>query len=57
MPVHQGEDETGSFFQWGESGKKYYYDEDDDTSREDAEDRARRQGRAAYARGYREPGS
>jgi hypothetical protein len=25
MPVHQGKDSMGTFFQWGDHGKKYYY--------------------------------
>jgi len=54
MPVHQGQDENGTFYQWGDGGKKYHYVEGDESSRQEAEQSAGRQGRAAHARGYRE---
>ena len=52
MPVHEGHDEVGHFFQWGDRGKKYYFETHDDASRDAAEQAARRQERAARARGY-----
>jgi hypothetical protein len=55
MPVTMKTDPNGHYFQWGEHGTKYYFDENDDEAKRNAEDKARRQGRAAYARGYREP--
>ena len=57
MPVKEGRDDAGAFFRWGESGKKYYFDEADEASKEAAEKSALKQGRAAYARGFREPKS
>jgi hypothetical protein len=52
MPVHEGRDDQGRFFQWGDSGKRYYFDESDEDSRAEAQASARRQERAARARGY-----
>ena len=45
MPVHKGRDSRGAYYQWGQSGKKY--------RGRGARTRAERQGRAAYANGYR----
>lgn len=44
MPVRKGRDSKGSFYRWG-SGKKY--------RGKGARAKASRQGRAAYASGYR----
>lgn len=52
MPVRQGEDERGPYYQWG-SGTKYYYKPSSPRSREDAKKKAGKQGEAAYAAGYR----
>ena len=40
------------YYQWGDSGKKYHYTSGNKRSREAAKEKARRQGRAARARGY-----
>jgi hypothetical protein len=45
MPVHKGKDSKGPYYQWGKHGKKY--------RGRDAAKKAARQGRAAYAHGYR----
>lgn len=49
MPVHRGKDSKGSYYQWGDSGKKYRYENGDKSSRERAKQKAKRQGRAAHA--------
>lgn len=51
MPVHKGEDEKGTFYQWGKSGKKYYYT--DELSEKEAIEKANKQARAIYASGYK----
>lgn len=53
MPVSRGKDSKGPYYQWGDSGKKYYYESGDKSSRDRAKERARKQGQAAHARGYR----
>ena len=53
MPVHRGKDSDGSYYQWGDSGKKYHYEAGDKNSRERAKDKAEKQGRAARASGYK----
>jgi hypothetical protein len=53
MPVKRGKDSKGSYYQWGDSGKKYHYTAGDKSSREQAREKAARQGRAARASGYR----
>ena len=53
MPVHQGKDAQGCFYQWGDHGKKYYYTPSDIKSREAAKQSAGRQGRAAFANGWK----
>lgn len=45
MPVHKGKDSKGTYYQWGSHGKKY--------RGKGAAAKAARQGRAAYAHGYR----
>ena len=52
MPVHRGKDSQGCFYQWG-GRKKYYYTPGDAKSRKAAEEKAHKQARAIYARGYR----
>jgi hypothetical protein len=54
VPVHRGKDSKGPYYQWGESGKKYHYESGDKESRDEAKEKARRQGRAAHAAGYRD---
>lgn len=55
MPVHVGHDNNGPYFQWGGSGKKYYYKSGDKEARTKACQDAARQGRAAFAHGWRSP--
>lgn len=45
MPIYKGKDSKGSYYQWGQHGKKY--------RGRGARSKAARQGRAAYANGYR----
>lgn len=45
MPVRKGKDSKGSYYQWGGKGKKY--------RGRNAKAMAARQGRAAYASGYK----
>lgn len=53
MPVHNGKDSKGSFYQWGNKGKKYYYKAGSKPSRDQAKKNAGKQGEAAYANGYK----
>lgn len=53
MPVHNGKDTKGSFYQWGGKGKKYYYTSGNKSSRDRAKKMAGKQGAAAYANGYK----
>lgn len=53
MPVHRGRNSQGSYYQWGNHGKKYYYVSGNMASRDKAYKQAQAQGRAAYAHGYR----
>jgi hypothetical protein len=52
MPVHRGKDSKGPYYQWGDNGKKYHYTSGDARSRKTAQDKAKKQGRAARASGY-----
>lgn len=54
MPVHRGHDSKGSYYQWGNSGKKYYYISGSKRSRELAKKKAQKQGIAIYSTGWRE---
>jgi hypothetical protein len=45
MPVHKGKDGKGIYYQWGKHGKKY--------RGKDAEKKTAKQGRAAFAHGYK----
>jgi len=54
MPVHRRINSQGSFYQWGESGKKYYYISGNNKSRENAKAKATRQGIAIHASGWRQ---
>lgn len=53
MPVKMHHTVEGWYFQWGEHGKKYFFDPDDPSSKSKAKNNAARQGRAAFAHGYR----
>jgi len=48
MPVINGLDKFGRYYQWGKHGKKYYYISGDKITREIARNRAIIQGRAIY---------
>lgn len=53
MPVKRGTDSRGSFYRWGEMGKKYYYVSGSARSRNLARSKARKQGIAIQInRGY-----
>ena len=52
MPTKSGKDSKGSYYQWG-NGKKFYYQAGDKESREEAKEKADKQGRAVYASGYK----
>ena len=49
MPVRRGKDRDGSYYQWGESGKKYRYESGNEKSRESAKKKAEKQGQAVKA--------
>jgi hypothetical protein len=51
MPIHQGSDTNGSFYQWGQHGKKYYFT--DEQSKITAHNLAMRQARAIFAKKYK----
>ena len=53
MPTHQGRDSNGSYYQWGNHGKRYYYVTGNKRSRELARNKANRQGVAIKASGWR----
>lgn len=53
MPIHRKKDSHGTYYQWGNSGKKYYYKTGNKKSRENAFKKARMQEKAIYASGYR----
>jgi len=58
MPVHKRTDSQGKkFYQWGNHGKRYYYLVNSKKSEEMAKQKAAKQGRAAFAHGYRSKGS
>lgn len=46
MPIQQRSDAQGSFYRWGNSGKKYYYIVNNKRSRDIAKQKAKRQGMA-----------
>lgn len=54
MPIHQGKDSKGPYYQWGNQ-KKYYYTPGSKVSRERARQKAVKQAQAIYASGYRLP--
>ena len=49
MPIHQGNDKKGSYYQWGESGKKYYFNQNSIRSMKIEHNKALRQAGAIYA--------
>jgi hypothetical protein len=46
MPITRKTDKKGSFYQFGDTGKRYYYKTKDDKSRNSAKKRAMKQGQA-----------
>lgn len=46
MPLINGKDSTGSYYKWGNTGKKYYYKTGSKRSRELAKKKAMKQARA-----------
>ena len=54
MPIHRGKDSKGTYYQWGDSGKKYYYTTGDSKSRKKAREKAEEQAKAIYASGWKE---
>ena len=53
MPTDTGKDIKGSFYRWGNHGKKYYYTPGNKASMAAAKKKANAQGRAAHAAGYK----
>lgn len=49
MPIKRGTDSKGSFYRYGESGKKYYFKAGDPTSRANAKKKAGKQAQAIKA--------
>jgi hypothetical protein len=54
MPIKEGYDQDGHFYQWGNSGKRYYFNRENEEERNAAYIKAQRQRTAIYARGWRE---
>lgn len=52
MPVSQGRDANGVFYRWGHR-TKYYYIQGDKKSRDKAKQKAKNQGIAVYASGWK----
>ena len=42
-PIHEGQDTSGHFYQYGTTGKKYYFDPDSKLAKERAHEKARKQ--------------
>lgn len=53
MPIYRRKDSKGTYYQWGNHGKKYYYTPNNIRSREMARKKAVKQAQAAYAAGYK----
>ncbi len=53
MPTRMHHTAEGWYYQWGDHGKKYFFNPDDPDAKKQAKEKADRQGRAAYASGYR----
>ena len=49
MPVHRGKDKEGTYYQWGDHGKKYYYIARVESMRIYAKQKALTQGQAIHA--------
>lgn len=53
MPIHQGQDKNGQFYQWGKTGKKYYFKPEDKQSKQHALNKAKKQQTAIYSSGWK----
>ena len=53
MPVAYGKDVNGVYMRWGRSGKKYYYTPNNKKSRDKAKEKAKKQGIAIHASGWK----
>jgi hypothetical protein len=53
MPTKLGHDSKGAYYQWGDSGAKYHFKDNSKTGKQTAKEKADKQGRAAYANGYK----
>lgn len=53
MPTRRGRDARGSYYAYGEGGKRYRYTPGNASSRSRAKNKAARQGRAVKARQHR----
>lgn len=54
MPIYQGRDTKGDYYQWGNHGKRYYYKVNSERDRKNAHRKAIMQMVAAHYSGYRE---
>ena len=52
MPIHHSHDKKGSYYKWGNHGKKYHFTGSDKTSARLAKLKALKQQQAAFANGY-----
>lgn len=52
MPIKRGHDNKGSFYQWGNHGKRYYYKAGNVNSRLIAKSKAMKQMKAIFSNGY-----
>jgi hypothetical protein len=50
MPIHKRTDSFGSYYQFGDHGKKYYFERGNKQSEQQAYNKAKRQGAAIHAR-------
>ncbi len=48
MPIYNGSDSIGTFYQYGVNGKKYYYNPSNHSSKIKARNQAKIQGTAIY---------
>jgi len=49
MPINLRQDTNGTYYQWGDHGKKYYFKPHDDFTKQLAFNEALQQGRAMFA--------
>ncbi len=49
MPIHNGRDHNGPYYQWSNNGNKYYYTSGDKVSRRSARSKAIKQAQAIYS--------